>query len=145
MTRVADLSPLERRARRLGSARQDAPVLRGLCMAIVDEADTVLIDEARVPLVLSRGEHPEPEQAFHRAAMAQAQSMVESTHFHRSGDGRRIELTAAGQQRLALWPAASHPLHGHRTHREAAIEMALRRAASCAATTTTSCGTAGWC
>lgn len=125
MTRVADLSPLERRARRLASARQELPVLRGLCMAIVDEADTVLIDEARLPLVLSRGERPGPEREFHRAAMAEAQSMVEGTHFRRSGDGRGVELTAAGLQRLPQWPVASHPLHGHRLHRQSAIELAL--------------------
>ncbi len=29
-------------------------MLRGLCMAIVDEADAILIDEARVPLILSQ-------------------------------------------------------------------------------------------
>ena len=67
MTRVADLSFLEQRARRLGSAQQATPVMRGLCMAIVDEADTVLIDEARLPLVLSQGGGSRPQQDFHRA------------------------------------------------------------------------------
>ena len=51
--------------------------------------------------------------------------MIEGVHFRRSGDGRRIELTATGLQRLAQWPVASHPLYGHRIHRQAAIELAL--------------------
>ena len=72
VTRVADLSSLEQRARRLGSAQQATPVMRGLCMAIVDEADTVLIDEARLPLVLSQGGGSGPQPDFHRGAMAQA-------------------------------------------------------------------------
>ena len=40
--------------RRLGHGRRGpATVLRGLCFAIVDEADSVFIDEARTPLILS--------------------------------------------------------------------------------------------
>jgi preprotein translocase subunit SecA len=33
---------------------RNAPLLRGLCFAILDEADSLLIDEARMPLILSR-------------------------------------------------------------------------------------------
>jgi len=41
-------------ARLAGSARAEGLLLRGLHFAIVDEADSVLIDEARTPLILSR-------------------------------------------------------------------------------------------
>ncbi len=126
MARVADLSALEQRARRLQSDRPHEPaVLRGLCMAIIDEADTVLIDEARMPLVLSQGGGSAPEEEFHRGALALARRLAADADFRRSGDGRRIELTPAGLQRLAQWPAASHPLYGHRAHRQAALESAL--------------------
>ncbi len=125
LARVADLSALEQRARRLQSARHEPAVLRGLCMAIIDEADTVLIDEARMPLVLSQGSGSAPEQEFHRGALALARRLAQGADFRRCGDGRRIELTPAGVQRLAQWPAASHPLYGHRAHRQAAVESAL--------------------
>lgn len=126
MSRVADLSSLEQRARRLEQAgKRDAPVLRGLCMAIIDEADTVLIDEARLPLVLSQSGDSGAEQEFHRAAMTHARQMEEGRDFRRSPDGRRIELTGPGLQGLSQWPVASHPLHGHRAHRQGAVEMAL--------------------
>jgi preprotein translocase subunit SecA len=126
MARVGDLSPLEQRARRIGAAgQQEPPVLRGLCMAILDEADTVLIDEARLPLVLSQGGGSRPEQEFHRAALAHARRLAQGADFSRSADGRRIELTAAGVRRLSQWPAASHPMYGHRAHRQAALELAL--------------------
>ncbi|MBC7469833.1 MAG: hypothetical protein H7322_10950 [Ramlibacter sp.] len=126
LARTADLSALEQRARRLETARpSEPPVLRGLCMAIIDEADTVLIDEARMPLVLSQGGGALPEAQFHRGALALARRLQEGADFRRSADGRRIELTAAGAQRLAQWPAASHPLYGHRAHRQAALELAL--------------------
>ena len=39
---------------REAAAQRGRVLLRGLCFAIVDEADSVLVDEARTPLVLSR-------------------------------------------------------------------------------------------
>lgn len=126
MSRVADLSSLEERARRIASRPPaQPPVLRGLCMAVIDEADTVLIDEARLPLVLSQGGGSRQEEEFHRSALEHARRMIEGTDFRRCADGPRIELNAAGLQRLRHWPAASHPLYGHRAHRQGAIELAL--------------------
>src|SRR5207247_8921921 len=47
--------PIEERLGRLssGAARFEGLRLRGLCFGIVDEADSVLIDEARTPLIIS--------------------------------------------------------------------------------------------
>lgn len=124
MARTADLSALEQRARRL-SHQPAAPVLRGLCMAIIDEADTVLIDEARMPLVLSQGGASQPHEAFLRGALALARELAQGPDFLRGADDR-IELTPAGLRRMSQWPAANHPLYGHRAHRQAALELALR-------------------
>lgn len=121
-----DLSPLEQRARRLAAAKGDtAPVLRGLCMAILDEADTVLIDEARVPLVLSRAQEAAGESAFHRDALGVARRLVAGEDYQAVQDGRRFELTERGRRRLADWPVSPDPLLGHRAHREAAVQLAL--------------------
>jgi preprotein translocase subunit SecA len=136
LARAADLAPLEQRARRLAgqgaggqatgaAASSEGPVLRGLCMAILDEADTVLIDEARMPLVLARPEGTGAETDFYAGALRIAQQLAPGTDYEPRGDGRHFELTAAGRQRLAQWPAAAHPLFGHRAHREAAVELAL--------------------
>lgn len=124
--RPADLSALELRARAAVGAQCAAQlVMRGLCMAILDEADTVLIDEARVPLVLSQGEGSAAETAFHAEALAVAQGLVAGAHYVARSDGRTFVLTPRGRERLAAWPAAAHPLLGHSAHREAAVEMAL--------------------
>lgn len=126
LSRAADLSSIEQRARRIGSHEAaEEPVLRGLCLAIIDEADTVLIDEARLPLVLSQRSGSAVEQEFHRGALEHARAMEERTDFRCSADGRRIALTATGVRRLSQWPVAPHPLHGHRAHRQAAVERAL--------------------
>lgn len=125
LLRASDLSPLEQRARRLAApaAAREGPVLRGLCMAILDEADTVLVDEARVPLVLAQAEGSAAEDAFYAAALAQAREMEAGVHYQ--AEGRRFVLTPGGRQRLARWPASDHPLLGHRAHRENGVELAL--------------------
>jgi preprotein translocase subunit SecA len=124
LARASDLSPLEQRARRLAGAQAAAPVLRGLCMAILDEADTVLIDEARVPLVLAQAAGDDEESDFYRGALQVARALVAGEDYRALGD-RRFTLSMRGRQRLATWPAAKDPLLGHRGHREAAVEQAL--------------------
>ena len=99
-------------------------MLRGLCMAILDEADTVLIDEARVPLVLARSAGGEEEDAFYRQALQVARGLAAGLDFRQAGE-RRYALTLRGQQRLGTWPASRDPLLAHRAHREAAVELAL--------------------
>jgi preprotein translocase subunit SecA len=124
LARASDLSALEQRARRLAGTLPRPPVLRGLCMAILDEADTVLIDEARVPLVLAQAAGGDEESEFHRGALEAARRLLAGTDY-RPVDARRFALTPQGRRRLATWPAADHPLLGHRAHREAAVELAL--------------------
>jgi preprotein translocase subunit SecA len=85
----------------------------------------VLIDEARMPLVLAQAEGSAAETEFYAGALRAAQGLAPGTDYQRVGEGRRFTLTPTGRQRLAQWPAASHPLFGHRAHREAAVEMAL--------------------
>ena len=120
------LSDLERRARRLsGVERGEPPVLRELCMAIVDEIDTVLIDEASVPLVLSRRGADSPEQEFFVQAAAQAALLREGHHFTLGTDKQGPLLTSAGQQQLLAWPLSPHAVYNQIRHREATVILAL--------------------
>ena len=68
-----------RLARRLGARRRTCvlprrspPVMRGLCFAIVDEADSVLIDDARTPLILSGEGTAADEGSVRKSADAMA-------------------------------------------------------------------------
>ncbi len=78
----------------------DRLVQRGLNYAIVDEADSVLIDEAVTPLIIS-GNAPNPEQveAFNQAAELAGQLKFQE-HFSINQRYREVELTAAGKKRL---------------------------------------------
>ena len=117
-----DLSPLERRLREAGP-RQQQPVLRGLCMAILDEADTILIDEARVPLVLSQAAGGVGEQVFLKRALAIAQRLQAGRDY--TLEASRVRLTDTGLSHLETWPADVHALFGHPQHRASTLELAV--------------------
>ena len=119
-----DLSPLERRLRTAGARQQ--PVLRGLCMAILDEADTILIDEARVPLVLSQPAAAIAEEAFLRRAFSLALPLQQGRDYLLELGQPR--LTEAGAAQLQAWPADAHPLLGHPQHRASTLELAISAA-----------------
>jgi preprotein translocase subunit SecA len=74
----------------------DRLVMRGLAFAIIDEADSVLIDEAVTPLIIS-GEAPNSEQveAFQQAADIAAR-LVRGKHYKANPRYHEIELTDEG-------------------------------------------------
>jgi preprotein translocase subunit SecA len=80
--------------------------LRGLHFAIVDEADSVLIDEARTPLILSApGESPFTEAVVGRA-LALAEELEAGPDYLLVAEERRVVLTEAGSARVADLVAA---------------------------------------
>ena len=118
-------SPLELRAAQCASGAVPGPtLLRGLCMAIVDEADSVLIDEARVPLVLSQAQTNASQHAFYGAAMACAQRLVQGAHFVCATAGHQAHLTPAGCAQLARLRLDSAAWHNP-LHREETVRLAL--------------------
>ena len=92
----------------------DTLVLRGLAYAIVDEADSVFIDEARTPLILSTMTD-EPEEAQHCIdALAFARTLEEGSDFVIDTFRRSAVLSEEGRRRLDVfadsrsgwWPSA---------------------------------------
>ena len=76
-------------------------VQRGLECAIVDEADSVLIDEAVTPLIIS-GEAPNPEQvAAYEQAVRLAGQLEPGRHYRVEPRYREVDLTGEGRRRLA--------------------------------------------
>ena len=72
--------------------------LRGLCFAIVDEADSVLVDEARTPLIIS-GVQEDDTTEVTRQAMELADGMVPE-HYRLHRGERRVTLTELGREHL---------------------------------------------
>lgn len=126
LSETSGLSGLERLARRLSGIESGAPaMLRGLAVAIVDEIDTVLIDEASVPLVLSQRGKPSPEQDFFIQAAALAALLKEGRHFTSGAEPQSLLLTSAGQKLLLAWPASGHPVYNQSRHRTSTVLLAL--------------------
>lgn len=75
-------------------------LLRGLEAAIVDEADSVLIDEAETPLLISATPSDSAIADFARTANEVATSLDRGTDFTVDTTHRTIELTDAGRDRI---------------------------------------------
>jgi preprotein translocase subunit SecA len=108
-----------------GSAARPALLLRGLHFAIVDEADSVLIDEARTPLILSASSGAPGSDADARHALALAQQLQAGLHHHRRAGTQHFDLTAAGLQRLAQLTAGQPGLWASPRARREQVEQAL--------------------
>lgn len=80
----------------------EQPVQRGAYYALVDEADSVLIDEARTPLIIGSLGDKAREQvvATYQWAAEHAPSFVEDEHYDYDHDTKKAELTADGRQFL---------------------------------------------
>lgn len=79
-------------------------LMRGLYFAIVDEADSVLIDEARTPLIISSEAGDFAEKALYEEAFSAARELTEAEDFRRMPGERSIELTDAGRFRIGMFP-----------------------------------------
>ena len=93
---------LHQSVRRLaGSVRpEEATVLRGLYYAIVDEADSVFVDEARTPLILSATGDVSEEAEQGQLALDFARALVDPDDFSCNGFEHAIDLTDQGIAKL---------------------------------------------
>jgi preprotein translocase subunit SecA len=101
------------------------PVMRGLHFAIVDEADSVLVDEARTPLIISNQSDPEEEAAWTSRALDIARKLKRGPDYKVIGDERRVELTEAGRKAIALLVAGETGIWESPIRREEVIHQAL--------------------
>jgi len=76
-------------------------LLRGLCFVIVDEADSVLIDEARTPLIISSAGDTSHAKQIYGEAVTLARLLRTGTDFVIHPRDREIDLTDAGKRRAA--------------------------------------------
>lgn len=112
--------------RRLLSGEAGSPLLlNGLHFAVVDEADSVLVDEARTPLIISREVPLEAGEALFTQALDLAQMLGAGTDYVIRADEQRVLLLPAGSRRLE---EIASPLGGpwrSRLEREQRVVQAL--------------------
>ena len=72
-------------------------MLRGLCFAIIDEADSVLIDDAGTPLILSRAvEKDDPMLTMYRQALVLGNELLPGKDYVLCESKRTVALTPKG-------------------------------------------------
>jgi preprotein translocase subunit SecA len=109
--------------------RLDSVLMRGLCFCIVDEADSVLIDEAGTPLILSQGgQVSEKEAVQYRQAVALARTLRQGEHFSIDAHLRQVFLTGDGKQHVA---AEGESLGGQWQMRTRAEELVSQALSAC--------------
>ena len=82
-----------------GTGAASRLLLRGLQFAIVDEADSVLVDEARTPLILSAEASHGQEEALHAEALELARQLGPGDYETRD---QGIEITDRGLDKLEV-------------------------------------------
>ncbi len=82
------------------AARTKGLRLRGLHFAIIDEADSIFVDEARTPLIISAPANTDIYEQTGQEAIGLVQHLQEETDFIRLESQRRILLTLAGQKKV---------------------------------------------
>ena len=129
--RLAQGRPAGNARRMVAALRQDAagaaPLLRGLYHAIVDEADSVLIDEARTPLILAVGRDDAARSgAVFDLALDLCDRLRPGIDYAAIEGERRTILLPAGRRAVAtLCPRTAEAPWDVASEREHLIEQAL--------------------
>ncbi|MHC4176202.1 MAG: preprotein translocase subunit SecA [Planctomycetota bacterium] len=84
-----------------GGAAGEKPVQREPHFALVDEADSILIDEARTPLIISAMATEEQRLAVecHKWSAGACSELIDDEDYDFDHDKKKVELTAAGRRK----------------------------------------------
>jgi preprotein translocase subunit SecA len=100
-------------------------LLKGLCFALIDEADSVLIDEAKTPLIITQLKPNEYGPETYSDALYLATTLTINDDYTVDSKTRKIELTQQGEDKLAnkISGLPKHWQHKHK--REMLVIQAL--------------------
>lgn len=108
-----------------GNAGSGKLLLRGLSFAIVDEIDSVLIDEARTPLVISTEARNVEEERIIHEALDLAGALARDRDFAVNATDRLVALTESGRKALDEMARAAGGMWTGALHRERLVTQAL--------------------
>ena len=112
----------------LGQRQPDAGgrlLLRGLCFAIVDEADSVLIDEANTPLIITKTLPNEESADTYSDALYLASTLEAERDYQVDDKIKSVELTVAGEDSLEDLILKLPKLWRNKRKRETLVKQAL--------------------
>lgn len=108
-----------------GERRSEQLLLRGLYFAIVDEADSIFIDEARTPLILAGPAADRGMSPHYERALWLANQLRRDVDFTLNQAARRVVMTGNGLRRLGDIAIPLGGLWSNSRKREALVEQAL--------------------
>lgn len=100
-------------------------LLRGLCCAIIDEADSILLDEARTPLIIADAHADPHERGRIWQALDLARALKINDSFKLNRAERQITLTSLGIQTLDAAALSYGGAWQNRLHRQEMVRQAL--------------------
>lgn len=120
------VSLVQRQVQALHGEKSQPLMLRGLHFAIVDETDSILIDEARTPLILSEKAGEPPDAKVYQQAIHLAAQLVEGEHFVIHHRQQRVLLKKFGKEYVQKHSSALGGIWSIHHAREHLIVQALR-------------------
>ena len=100
-------------------------LLRGLCFAIVDEADSVLIDEARTPLIISNRANMEEQESMFKHGVRIARALESPRDFSVDRARRQVDLTDLGRAKIKRMARSLGSVWNGRRRREELVRQGL--------------------
>ena len=100
-------------------------LLRGLCFALVDEADSVLIDEAITPLIITKTLPSEDSSDTYSDALYLASTLFLDKDYTVNNKTRSVNLTLEGEENLAELILNMPEQWGIKPKREMLVKQAL--------------------
>ena len=100
-------------------------LLPGLCFAIVDEADSVLVDEARTPLIISNAGNSSEQEKTYSDAVNIARKMITPRDFTVRQRDKHVDLTELGKAHIKRLTRALGGVWSGVRGREGLIQQAL--------------------
>ncbi len=106
--------------------KSSAYLLRGLCFTIIDEADNVLVDEAKTPLIISQTEVDNEQNQIYFDALFLAEQLERHVDFKVNDQYQDTSLTVTGKKKIAELAEALGDDWQQRRHREIMVTLALK-------------------
>jgi preprotein translocase subunit SecA len=111
--------------RELKPGNSNPLLLRGLCFALIDEADSVLIDEAKTPLIITQSRPNEENPSTYSDALYLAASLLINNDYTVEPKTREIEFTQQGEESLAVLIIGLPKHWQNKRKREMLVKQAL--------------------
>ncbi len=98
-------NPVERKLDTImgGRSHLQSSLMRGLPCAILIDADSTLVDNARAPIALTRDAHPMHETDAIKQALEMVEHLQAGQHYELIGEGAEVALTDLGLRQLQAW------------------------------------------